>query len=65
MVRDFTATMVEWQPRIKEQLDDPVTLGLTCLSTAKLFVKAFRVAYEHTDKTLQAKEAIKKALGDL
>jgi len=65
MVRDFTKCLIEWQPNIAEFKDDHVTLGLACLSTAHLFMKAFGVAYEHTDKTLQAKEAIKKARGDL
>ena len=65
MVREFTSTMVDWQPGVAELADDPIKLGISCLSTAKLFVKAFAVAYNYTDKHLQAKEAIEKALKDL
>jgi len=65
MVRDFCGVMCNWQPNIKENLHDPVMLGLHCLAAAQLFRLSFLKAYEDTDKRLKAQNAVKKALGDL
>ena len=63
MVRQFCATMAEWQPAIRENLEDPVLLGLHCLAAADLFKQAFIKGYTETDGRLKAEKAIKKALG--
>ena len=65
MVRDFCGIMADWQPNIRENLGDPVMLGLHCLAAADLFKQAFVKAYTETDGRIKAQEAIKKALGDL
>ena len=64
MVRQFCLVMADWQPNIKENLEDPVMLGIHCLAAADLFKRAFVKAYTETDSRIKAKEAIKKALGD-
>lgn len=64
MVRQFCAVMAEWQPAIRENLEDPVMLGLHCLAAADLFKKAFVKGYAETDGRLKAEKAIKKALGE-
>ena len=64
MVRQFCGVMAEWQPNIKENINDPVLLGLHCLAAADLFKKAFVKAYAQTDKLIKAQEAIKKAFGE-
>ena len=63
MVRQFCAVMAEWQPAIRENLDDPVLLGLHCLAAADLFKQAFVKGYAETDDRLKAEKAIKQALG--
>ena len=60
LVRDFCGVMMEWQPNLMEFKDDAMRLGLGCLSTAQLFIKAFIRAYDQTDKHLQAVESLKK-----
>ena len=65
MVRDFCGVMADWQPNIRENLEDPILLGLHCLAAAELFKRAFVKAYAETDSRLKAQEAIDKALGDL
>lgn len=65
MVRDFCGVMADWQPNIRENLEDPIMLGLHCLAAADLFKQAFVKAYQETSSRLEAQEAIKKALGDL
>ena len=65
MVRNFCEVMADWQPSIKEQLDDPVMLGIHCLTVAELFKQAFVKGYKHTAHRLDAESAIKKALGEL
>ena len=64
MVRDFCGVMADWQPNIRENLEDPIMLGLHCLAAADLFKQAFVKAYQETSSRLEAQEAIKKALGD-
>jgi len=61
MVRDFCRVMAEWQPNVAALADEPVMLGITCLSTAKLFELAFKKAYTYTDKKVDAINAINKA----
>ena len=65
MVRDFCGVMADWQPNIRENLEDPIMLGLHCLAAADLFKQAFVKAYANTSSRLEAQEAIDKALGDL
>ena len=64
MVRNFCEVMADWQPNIRENLEDPILLGLHCLAAADLFKQAFVKAYTETDSRIKAQEAIKKALGD-
>ena len=45
MVREFCTVMADWQPNIACYKDDPVMLGLSCLSAAHLFKLAFESAY--------------------
>lgn len=61
MVRQFCMVMADWQPNIKENLDDPVLLGLHCLAAAQLFRLAFVKGYTSTSKRIDAQNAIKKA----
>ena len=63
MVRDFCKVMADWQPNIACYLDDPIMLGLSCLSAAELFKMAFARAYLYTDKKVDAMNAINKAFG--
>ena len=63
MVRDFIKVMADWQPEVYRQLGDPTMLAITSLTTAKLFELAFMKAYKYSEKHVQAKEAIEKALG--
>lgn len=65
MVRQFCSVMASWQPNIKENIDDPVLLGLHCLAAAQLFRSGFLKAYQETDNRLKAQEAVKKALEGL
>lgn len=65
MVRDFCGVMADWQPSIRENLEDPIMFGLHCLAAADLFKQAFVKAYKETSSRLEAQEAIEKALGDL
>ena len=65
MVRSFCVAMCKWQPNIAENMDDPLALGLHCLTAAQLFRLAFVKGYDMTDKRLKAQEAVKKALGGL
>ena len=65
MVRDFCGVMADWQPNIRENLEDPIMLGLHCLAAADLFKQAFVKAYKETSSRLEAQEAIEKALGGL
>ena len=34
MVREFTKIMADWQPNIATYRDEPIMLGLSCLSAA-------------------------------
>jgi len=61
MVRQFCSVMADWQPNIKENLDDPMMLGLHCLAAAELFKLAFVKGYAATSKRIDAQNAIKKA----
>jgi len=61
MVRQFCMVMADWQPNIRENLDDPVMLGLHCLTAAELFRLAFVKGYTTTSKRIDAQNAIKKA----
>ena len=61
MVRQFCVVMADWQPNIKENLDDPVMLGLHCLAAAELFRLAFVKGYTTTSRRIDAQNAIKKA----
>jgi len=61
MVRQFCVVMADWQPNIKENLEDPVMLGLHCLAAAELFRLAFVKGYTNTSKRIDAQNAIKKA----
>lgn len=63
MVRDFCKVMADWQPNIAIYLDEPIMLGLSCLSAAELFKMAFARAYLYTDKKVDAMNAINKAFG--
>ena len=63
MVRDFCKIMADWQPNIAIYLDEPIMLGLSCLSAAELFKMAFYRAYVYTDKKVDAMNAINKAFG--
>jgi len=63
MVREFCNIMAGWQPNIATYLDDPVMLGLSCLSAAELFKMAFARAYLYIDKKVDAQNAINKAFG--
>ena len=65
MVRQFCVVMASWQPSIKENMDDPLALGLRCLAAAQLFKLAFVKGYGHTSNRFDAVESIKKALGEL
>ena len=60
MVRDFCTVMAKWQPNIDIYKDEPVMLGLSCLSAAQLFRIAFGRAYRYTDKKLAAQQALEK-----
>lgn len=64
MVRDFISVLADWQPAVAAQLDDPTMLAITALTTTRLFELAFVQAYGYSAKQVQAREAIKKALGD-
>ena len=64
MVREFCELMADWQQNIGCYRDEPVMLGLSCLSAAELFKMAFARAYMHTDKKVQAMSAIQKAFGE-
>ena len=61
MVREFTQVMAKWQPNIACYSDDPVMLGLSCLSAAHLFKLAFERGYMYTDKKVDALNALEKA----
>ena len=61
MVRNFCEVMADWQPSIKELLDEPVMLGIHCLTVAELFKQAFVKGYDHTSDRIDAVDAIKKA----
>lgn len=61
MVRDFCGVMADWQPNIKDNMEEPVLLGLHCLAAAELFKSAFVKAYAETDQRLKAQEAIDRA----
>lgn len=61
MIRQFCQVMADWQPNIKENLDDPTMLGLHCLAAAELFKLAFTKGYVATSKRIEAQDAIKKA----
>ena len=63
MVRDFCKVMADWQPNIAIYRDEPIMLGLSCLSAAELFKMAFARAYLYTDKKVDAMNAINKAFG--
>ena len=63
MVRDFCGVMAEWQPYIASLADDPMLLGVSCLSTAELFKRAFARAYLYINKKVDAMDAIDKAFG--
>ena len=60
MVRDFCTVIAKWQPNIDIYKDEPVMLGLSCLSAAQLFRIAFGRAYRYTDKKLAAQQALEK-----
>ena len=64
MVREFCEVVARWQPNVAIYRDDPIMLGLSCLSTAALFQLAFQKAYTYTDKKLDAITALKNALGE-
>lgn len=64
MIRNFCQVMADWQPNIKELLDDPVMLGITCLSVAELFKQAFVKGYGHTSDRIDAIKSIKKVFGE-
>ena len=61
MVRNFCEVMADWQPSIKELLDEPVMLGIHCLTISALFRQAFVKGYNHTSDRIDAVDAIKKA----
>ena len=61
MVRDFCQTIIDWQPSVALYRDDPVMLGIHCLTVAELFKLAFVEAYGHTSDRLDAINSIKKA----
>lgn len=61
MVREFTKIMADWQPNIATYRDEPIMLGLSCLSAAELFKLAFYRAYIYTDKKVDAINALDKA----
>ena len=63
MVRDFISVLADWQPAVAAQLDDPTMLAITALATTRLFELAFVQAYGYSEKQIQAREAIDKALG--
>ena len=64
MVRNFCEVMADWQPSIKSLIDDPVMLGIHCLTVAELFKQAFVKGYGHTSDRIDAIESIKKAFGE-
>lgn len=64
MVREFCEVVARWQPNVAIYKDDPIMLGLSCLTTAALFQLAFHKAYTYTDKKLDAITALKNALGE-
>ena len=64
MVREFCELMADWQTNIGCYRDEPVMLGLSCLSAAELFKMAFARAYLYTDKKVDAINAIDKAFGE-
>ena len=64
MVRNFCEVMADWQPSIKELLDEPVMLGIHCLTVAELFKQAFVKGYDHTSDRIDAVDAIKKVFGE-
>ena len=61
MVRDFCQVIVDWQPNVAKYADEPVMLGIHCLTVAELFKHAFVQAYGHTSDRLDAIQSIKKA----
>ena len=63
MVRGFCKAMADWQPNIAIYQDEPIMLGLSCLSAAELFKLAFARAYLYTDKKVDALNALEKAFG--
>lgn len=68
MVQDFTRILSDWQPSIRQMKDTPseaINLAIGCLTLAELFHLAFCSAYSFTEKRIEAREAIEKALGDL
>jgi len=64
MVRDFVSVLADWQPAVAAQRDDPTMLAITALSTTRLFELAFLKAYGYSERHVQAREAIEKALGE-
>lgn len=64
MVRDFCRVMADWQPSIATQLDDPMSLGVACLSMAHLFQECFIKAYDYSSRKVDAISALKQALGE-
>ena len=61
MVREFCDLMANWQDNIGCYREEPVMLGLSCLSAAELFKLAFERAYLYTDKKVDAINALEKA----
>ncbi len=64
MVRDFIGVLAEWQPSIASHAGDPTMIAITSLATARLFEYAFQKAYRFSEKQIEARDAIKKALGE-
>ena len=65
MVRDFIGVLSEWQPSIAQHAGDPTMIAISALATTRLFEHAFQKAYRFSEKQIEARDAIKKALGEI
>ena len=64
-VRDFSQMILKYIGKHEDIEADPLRSAAEVLYLTKLFPKAFLLSYNHTDKMMQAKDSIRKALEDL
>ena len=64
-VRDFSQMILKYAGKHEDIDVDPLRSAATAIYLTKLFPEAFLLSYNHTDKMMQAKDSIRKALEDL